>query len=101
MRMKTTNLILSLSIVLAATGCATSYQANGFSSGYSETRFAPDIFRVVFKGNGYTSAERAQDFALLRASELALQGGFTCFAIIDERNSSTTSTITTPGHATT
>jgi hypothetical protein len=55
----------------------------------------------VFRGNGYTSAERAQDFALLRASELTIQHGFTCFAIVDERNSVTTHSFTTPGYANT
>ncbi len=48
-------------------GCATSYQQRGFAGGYSETQLAPDVFRVNFEGNGYTSSERAQDFALLRA----------------------------------
>jgi len=69
------------------------------SGGYTDTLLAPDVFRVVFRGNGYTSAERAQDFALLRASELSIQQGFTCFAIIDEQNSTSISSFTTPGHA--
>jgi len=61
-------LILPLIIV----GCATGYHQNGFTGGFSETRLAPDVFRITFRGNGYTSAERAQDFALLHASELVL-----------------------------
>jgi hypothetical protein len=80
-------------------GCATSYHSNGFTGGFSDTQFAPDAFRVVFRGNGYTSGERVQDFALLRASELTIQHGFTCFAIVDENNSTRTSSFTTPGHA--
>jgi TPR repeat protein len=55
----------------------------------------------MFRGNGYTSSERAQDFALLRASELALQHGFAFFAIVDENNSTTVSSFTTPGYSTT
>lgn len=81
------------------TGCATSYQSGGFTGGYTETQLAPDVFRVVFKGNGYTSPERAQDFSMLRAAELALQTGFTHLAVINERNSTTTHSFTTDGEA--
>jgi len=97
--MKTTNFILALGAVLVLSGCATGYQSTGLTGGYSDTQLAPDVYRVVFRGNGYTAPERAQDFALLRASELTLQRGFTCFAIIDERHSTSPSSFTTPGHA--
>lgn len=80
-------------------GCATSYQQKGFTGGYSETQLAPDVFRVNFQGNGYTSAERAQDFALLRAAELSLERGFKYFALLDEASSNKLSTFTTPGSA--
>jgi hypothetical protein len=80
-------------------GCATPYQPSGFGGGYSETQLAPDMFRTTFRGNGYTSAERTQDFAMLRAADLAMAHGFTCFAIIDERDSTDVSSFTTPGHA--
>jgi hypothetical protein len=80
-------------------GCATPYQSTGFTGGFSDTQYAPDAFRVVFRGNGYTSPERAQDFALLRASELTIQHGYTCFAIVDENDSTRTFSYTTPGHA--
>jgi hypothetical protein len=80
-------------------GCATSYQQKGFSGGYSKTQLAPDVFRVNFQGNGYTSAERAQDFVLLRAAELSLERGFRSFALLDEGSSSKLGTFTTPGSA--
>ena len=86
------------SLVLLA-GCATPYQSTGFTGGYSETQLAPDVFRVYFRGNGYTSGERAEDFAMLRAADTCLQHGFTCFALLDERSSTSTSAITTPGYA--
>lgn len=97
----TANVILALATVFVLSGCATAYQPNGLGGGYSDTLLAPDVYRIVFRGNGYTPPERAQDFALFRASELTLQHGFTCFAIIDERNSTSTSSFTTPGHANT
>ena len=80
-------------------GCATSYQQKRFTGGYSETQLAPDVFRVNFAGNGYTSSDRAQDFALLRAAELSLERGFGYFALLDESSSSKFSTFTTPGSA--
>ena len=89
-----------LSILLLSTlcsGCATPYQPTGFTGGYSETQLAPDVFRVFFRGNGYTSGERAQDFALLRAAELTLEGDFKHFAIIDESSSTEVVPFTMPG----
>src|SRR5580704_14863845 len=82
-------------------GCQTPYKSNGLMGGYSETWYAPEAVRVTFRGNGYTSSERAQDFALLRASELALQHGFAFFAVVDESNTTSVSTFTTPGYAST
>jgi len=97
--MKSISLILTTYIVYGLLGCATPYQYDGFTGGYSDTQLAPDLFRVVFRGNGFTAAERVQDFALLRASELTLQRGYKFFAITDENNSNTTSSFTTPGYA--
>ena len=92
-------LLAGLVAILLLAGCATPYHSTGFTGGYSDTQLAPDVFRIVFRGNGYTSTERAQDFALLRASELTLQNGFICFAVIDEQESTSTSSYTTPGRA--
>jgi hypothetical protein len=80
-------------------GCATPYQSTGFSGGFSETQLAPDVFRVFFRGNGYTSGERAQDFAMLRAADICLQHSFTCFAVLDESNSTEAHSFTTQGEA--
>ena len=95
--MKTILQLVAIAAVVFASGCATPYQSNSLTGGFSDTRLAPDVFRVTFRGNGYTSDERAQDFAMLRAAELSLQHGFTCFAIFDERHSSTPFSVSTPG----
>lgn len=97
--MKNALLLFVIPGAVLISGCATSYQSSGITGGFSDTHYAPDIFRVVFRGNGYTTDERAQDFALLRASALTLQHGFTCFAIVDENNTPSVSSYTTPGHA--
>jgi hypothetical protein len=90
-------LTAGLSCVLS---CSTPYQSDSLlGGGYSETVLAPDTFRVNFRGNGFTSSERAQDLALLRAAELTLERGFTRFVIVGEENVSTEYTYTTPGQA--
>ena len=97
--MKYAPLVLVATVSLIILSCATPYQSQSFLGGFSETALAPNVFRVVFHGNAYTSVERAQDFALLRASELTLEHGFTCFAVIDERSSTTAHSFTTSGKA--
>lgn len=91
--------IAATSAVLAA--CATSYQPTGFTGGFNETFLAPDVVRVQFEGNGFTSGTRAQDFAMLRAAELMLEGGYPFFVVVGESNDTQMSTYTTPGRATT
>ncbi|MDG2539817.1 hypothetical protein P5Y53_19210 [Dyella jiangningensis] len=67
-------------------GCATAYQAKGLTGGFSETVLAPDTFKIDFRGNGYTSAERASDFAVLRAADKSLELGCKYFGIMNEAN---------------
>jgi hypothetical protein len=84
-------------IIGVLAGCATGYSSTNFTGGYSDTQLAPDVFRVKFNGNGYTSQERAQDFALLRAADLTQANGFTLFAVINESDQSVQESYTTPG----
>ena len=77
-------------------GCETAYQSSGFSGGYSETQLDTNVFKVTFRGNGYTSTERASDFTLLRSAELALQNGFKYFVVIDANSYTSKSIYTTP-----
>lgn len=88
--------IVALAILVLLAGCATNYQAQSFSGGFSETQLDKNVFRVTFKGNGYTQSERAEDFALLRSAELALKHGFSHFAIVDGRQSNDYGVMTTP-----
>ncbi len=50
----------------------------------AKPKCAPDTFRVVFRGNEFTTGERTQDFSLLRAAELTLEHGFSQFAVLNE-----------------
>lgn len=80
-------------------GCATSYQKTGFAGGYSETQLDENVFRVSFRGNGYTGRERAADFTLLRSAELTLENDFQYFAIIDASSDTSHSSYTTPARS--
>lgn len=80
----------------AVSACATQYQRQGFSGGYTETQLDNNVYRVSFRGNGYTSAERAADFNLLRCAELTLQNGYKYFAVVEGREGTNYSTYTTP-----
>lgn len=77
-------------------GCATGYHHDSFTGGYSETRLGEDIFQVTFRGNGYTRADKAADFSLLRSAEIALENGFRYFVVVETEKNSRVSTYTTP-----
>jgi hypothetical protein len=82
-------------------GCATGYQQRGFTGGYEETRLREDVWSVNFNGNGFTSSQRANDFALLRSAEVALSHGYRYFVIVDSSTQITTSTYQTDTRTTT
>jgi hypothetical protein len=83
-------------MILSIQACATGYKSDGFVGGYSETQLDENVFKVAFRGNGYTRQDRAADFTLLRSAELALKSGYSYFVVIDSESYTTTSTRTTP-----
>jgi hypothetical protein len=86
-----------VALTLAIASCATPYASNGVLGGYSDTTLAPDVYRVSFQGNGYTSSEKTQDFALLRAAELTRSHGYHYFGIVNGENGGQSGVINTPG----
>ena len=72
--------------------CATGYQSMSFRGGFEETQLDDNVFKVSFKGNQYTSKERASDFNLLRCSEISLQHNFKYFVIKENADFSKTTT---------
>ena len=68
---------------LSVGGCQTPYQAEGIGGGYEDIRLSDDTFEVRARGNGYSSEGHTRNIMLLRAADLALQNGFTHFAILD------------------
>jgi len=80
--------ILSLGFMwycsLLLTGCNTiSYQPDGLRGGYSDKVLANGEYRVTYQGNGDISSTQALDFALLRASVIAMNNRAE-FAIANE-----------------
>ena len=87
-----------LLLSLCALGCAspTGYHPLTGAGGWEDTRLQPDFFRVSFEGNESTTMTRAQDLALLRASDLTLANGYTHFAVVDESESTRIDQVVTP-----
>ena len=77
-----------LLVALALGGCAltsaTGYEPAGADGGYSELQLGPDLFRIAFQGNPYTSQEQVADMALLRAADLTLAHGASYFVVLQQ-----------------
>ena len=74
---------------LAVSACATAGPAaygpadsKGF--GYEETRIESDRYRIVYQGSGDMPPEQVEDYARLRAAELALENGYDWFRVIGQ-----------------
>ncbi|MEY2116238.1 MULTISPECIES: CC0125/CC1285 family lipoprotein [Rhodanobacter] len=96
--MITKELALRAAALVAAVlvgGCATAYQPKSFTGGFSETDLGPTSFKIGFSGNGFTSPERASDFALLRAADKSIEDGCSYFSVINEAEGGSTSSFTT------
>jgi len=74
--------LLSVLVAVAIAGCATQFQSSGLTGGYDEKQLEPMIWRVSYKGNGYTTQETVQTYWLFRAAQLTLEQGFDGFLIL-------------------
>ena len=79
-------LLFALSITTlaaCATAVGTAYgPADSKGYGYTETRVEADRYRIVFAGDGATPPGVVEDYALLRAAELAVEGGYDWFRVV-------------------
>lgn len=78
---------LALLAALALAGCATAVgtdygPADKKGFGYTETRVEADRYRIVFAGDGATARDAVENYALLRAADLALAGGYDWFRVV-------------------
>lgn len=76
--------VFSSLFVLFLCACSTPYQADGFRGGYSESRMGKDLYRVSFRGNGYTKHEDVKQGLLRRCAELTVEAGFEGFVMFDQ-----------------
>ena len=82
-----TKLIVILWCVALTAACATAVgtpyaPADNKGFGYAETRIEADRYRVTFAGDGATPVGVVEDYALLRAAELALENGYDWIRIV-------------------
>ncbi len=80
--------LISSAAALMLAACATVGPASygpvdqkGF--GYEETQIESDRYRITYRGSGGMGPEQVEDFALLRAGEIALANGYDWFRVIN------------------
>lgn len=75
-------------VALSLAACATAptlYQpaAGPQAVGYSEYRIEPGRYRVSFRGGPGAPPQQVMDYALVRAADLAIAGGYDWFRVAD------------------
>ena len=65
---------LILSSIIFLSGCATAYQKTGLTGGYEDVDLGGNRYKVTFVGNGYTSDQKAIDFARKEQANFVLKG---------------------------
>ncbi len=86
----------ALLATLCLSGCATPYNRDmGLTGGSEVSMVTPTRAVVSFRGNGYTSSDRVQQYVMLRAAELTIDKGYGHFAILNTTDDSTDNTLYT------
>ena len=81
---------------LALASCATGYQSQHLSGGFSDYMTAPDEAVITFRGNEYTSPERVITMVFLRSADVTLEHGYRYFIGISMIDLSTNSPLNFP-----
>jgi hypothetical protein len=80
---KSIAILAALTLAACATAVGTAYAPAGKNGyGYSDTRIEEGRYRITFAGDGATAPDVVEDYALLRAAELALAGGYDWFRVV-------------------
>ncbi len=66
----------------ATVGPATYGPADSKGFGFDETRVESDRYRITYRGSGGMPPELVEDYALLRAAELALANDYNWFRVV-------------------
>jgi len=89
--------IILVCFVLGALTSCTTYTKSGFSGGFDEIRLGEDVWRVSAKGNARASKDLIANIVMMRSADLAVQNGFSHFAIVSGSRSSQTGVNHIPG----
>ena len=73
-----------VAVLIPLAGCATAYQHEKITGGYTDFPLAETTYRVRFKGNNYTSRDKVEQFLLYRCAELTEQLGYDHFIVLGE-----------------
>jgi hypothetical protein len=85
-------------LALLLCSCATPYKPFDHGYGYSERQVSNDVYEISFVANGNSSYGRAADFAMLRASEVALDHHARSFVVLNVVNLSSARAYYTSSH---
>lgn len=77
-------ILMLAAVAVGLASCASPYAQQGLLGGFDVKELQPDVYRVRFQGNGYTTRESVQVYWLYRCAELALEKGFTGFEILSD-----------------
>ncbi len=81
------NRILIVIALLMIVSCSTR-TGTGYAGISRDIQLSTDIFRVSFLGNAFATDDQVEDFALLRAAELALTNGARYFVVLSSTDKS-------------
>lgn len=90
---------VAFALLLGLAGCSTPYQGMGFGGGVEAQRMTADTYRIVARGNGYTSSVAIQDYTVLKAAETTKLAGGTHFVIVNSADATRTGTVVVPGQS--
>jgi hypothetical protein len=73
-----------LAMLLPLASCATAYQPEQRTGGYTDFRLAANTYRVRFRGNNYTPRDKVELFLLYRCAQLTEHLGYEHFVVLSE-----------------
>jgi hypothetical protein len=76
--------LVMAAVAVSLASCATGYQQNSITGGFDTKELRPDVYRVSFQGNGFTTRETVQTYWLNRCAELAIEKGYAGFEILTD-----------------
>lgn len=91
--------VLAAAAAFSLSACATGYHAPGITGGVSAMHLDSTTVKVVAKGNGMTSLDTIQAYAMRKAAEETLASGYDYFAVMGAEDRSSRVTGVVPGYA--